>query len=195
VSITVTALTGLEILVALNALSDLRIRVFAEWPYLYEGDAHYEADYLREFAVAPDAVLVAASDGARIVGAATASPMHAQSDEVRAPFEQRGIATDGLFYFGESVLLSEYRGQGIGHAFFDLREAQARACGAASACFAAVMREEGHPARPSDYLPLDGFWRRRGYAPIAGFVSHFEWRDHGEAEETPKPMQYWLRRF
>ena len=34
----------------------IAIAVFAAFPYLYDGDAAYEADYLREFAAAPDGV-------------------------------------------------------------------------------------------------------------------------------------------
>lgn len=194
-SVTVRPLTGAEIAAALDDLAALRIAVFAAWPYLYDGDLAYEADYLREFAAAPGSVLVAAFDGARVVGAATASPMAAQKAEFRAPFEARGIATDRLFYFGESVLLPGWRGQGIGHAFFDHREAQARACGASAATFAAVIRPGDHPARSADYEPLDGFWQKRGYAPVPGFVTQLAWKEHGEAEESPKPMQYWMREW
>ncbi|MCJ2185924.1 GNAT family N-acetyltransferase [Novosphingobium beihaiensis] len=194
-SITVTALTGSQILAAIGDLAELRMTVFAEWPYLYDGDAAYEAAYLREFTGARDGILVAALDGDRLVGAATASPMEAQKAEFRAPFEARGLDVSRLFYFGESVLLPAYRGQGIGHAFFDHREAQARKCGAEAAVFAAVVRPVDHPDRPKDYVPLDGFWRKRGYAPMDGFVTQLEWKDHRDAGETPKPMQYWLRRF
>jgi len=194
-TIAVRPLTGAEIEAALGDLAQLRIAVFAAYPYLYDGDAAYEAEYLKEFVEAPDAVLVAAFDGQRIVGAATASPMWAQKAEFRAPFEQRGIETDRLFYFGESVLLPEYRGHGIGHAFFDHREAQARKCGATAATFAAVIRPADHPARPQGYSPLDAFWTRRGYAPVPGFVTELAWKEHGEAEESPKPMQYWMRTF
>ncbi len=194
-TIAVRPLTGAEIEAALGDLAQLRIAVFAAYPYLYDGDAAYEAEYLKEFVEAPDAVLVAAFDGQRIVGAATASPMWAQKAEFRAPFEQRGIETDRLFYFGESVLLPEYRGHGIGHAFFDHREAQARKCGATAATFAAVIRPADHPARPEGYTPLDAFWTRRGYAPVPGFVTELAWKEHGEAEESPKPMQYWMRTF
>ena len=194
-TIDVRPLTGAEIEAALGDLAQLRIAVFAAYPYLYDGDAAYEAEYLKEFVEAPDAVLVAAFDGQRIVGAATASPMWAQKAEFRAPFEQRGIETDRLFYFGESVLLPEYRGHGIGHAFFDHREAQARKCGATAATFAAVIRPADHPARPEGYTPLDAFWTRRGYAPVPGFVTELAWKEHGEAEESPKPMQYWMRTF
>jgi len=193
--VSVRPLTGAEIAAAIDDLAALRIAVFAAYPYLYDGDAGYEAEYLKEFIAAPDAVLVAAFDGAKIVGAATASPMWAQKDLFREPFESRGIDTSRLFYFGESVLLPEFRGHGIGHAFFDQREAQARECGATSATFAAVIRPDDHPARPEGYVPLDAFWTKRGYAPVADFVTELAWKEHGEPDESLKPMQYWMRKL
>jgi len=193
VNLTVRPLTGDELAAALDPLARLRIAVFAAWPYMYDGDAAYEAQYLQEFAAAPDAVLVAAFDGPTIVGAATAAPMAHQKAEFRDPFAARGFDVARLFYFGESVLLPDYRGRGIGHAFFDHREAQARACGATAACFAAVIRPADHAARPAGYAPLDPFWTRRGYAPVPGLVTQLAWKDHGDADETMKPMQYWLR--
>ena len=192
-SIAVRPLTGAEVGAALGDLAALRIAVFAAYPYLYDGDAAYEAEYLTEYAAAADAVLVAAFDGARIVGAATAAPMIHQKAEFREPFAARGLDVARLFYFGESVLLPEYRGQGIGHAFFDHREAQARACGATAACFAAVIRPEDHPARPEGYAPHDAFWSKRGYGLVSGLVTELAWKEHGEAGESLKPMQYWLR--
>ncbi len=48
-TLTIRALTGAEILAAADDLAWLRIKVFAEWPYIYGGDAAYEAEYLREF--------------------------------------------------------------------------------------------------------------------------------------------------
>ena len=74
-SIAVRPRTGAEVGAALGDLAALRIAVFAAYPYLYDGDAAYEAEYLTEYAAAADAVLVAAFDGARIVGAATAAPI------------------------------------------------------------------------------------------------------------------------
>lgn len=191
--ILIRALTGPEILDAVEDLARLRMTVFADWPYLYDGEAAYEEEYLREFLEAPQAVLVAAFDGSAIVGAATASPMSAQKEEFRSPFEARGFDVARQFYFGESVLLPQYRGQGIGHAFFDRREAQARDCRATSTVFAAVVRSEDHPARPDDYVPLDGFWRKRGYEPVSGLVTELAWKEHGEGAESPKTLQYWWR--
>lgn len=191
--VSIRVLTGAEIRAAMDELAALRIAVFAAWPYLYQGDRAYEADYLAAFMAAPEAVLVAALAGGRIVGAATASPLAAQEEALRQPFVERGMAVNELFYFGESVLLPEFRGRGVGHAFFDHREAQARKCGARGATFAAVIRPDNHPARPQDYVPLDAFWRRRGYAPVPGLTTALSWQEHGEAGESGKPMQYWLR--
>jgi GNAT superfamily N-acetyltransferase len=191
----VRALSGDEIAAHLADLARLRITVFADYPYLYDGDEEYEASYLKEFAAAPEAVLVAAFDGNKVVGAATASPMWAQKPAFRAPFEERGIDTNRLFYFGESVLLPKYRGQGIGHAFFDRREAAARADGANAACFAAVIREDGDPNRPNWYRPLDEFWRKRGYEQVPGLVSQLAWKQHGDEEERMNRLQYWMREW
>lgn len=193
--IEVRPLTGGEIAAALDDLATLRITVFAAFPYLYDGDAAYEAQYLSEYAAAPDAVLVAAFDGAQIVGAATAAPMMHQKAEFRAPFEAQGIEVARLFYFGESVLLPEYRGAGIGHAFFDHREAQAVKCGANAACFAAVVRDADHPARPEGYTPLDAFWTKRGYAVVPGLTTELAWKEHGCEAERVNVMQYWMRRW
>ncbi len=194
-SISVRPLTGIELQGALADLAALRIAVFAAFPYLYAGTEAYEREYLAEFTASPDAVLVAAFDDLRIVGAATASPLIAQDDYIRSPFEAAGIDPAEVFYFGESVLLPEYRGQGIGHAFFDHREAAARAWGASKASFCAVIRALDHPARPVDYMPLDGFWHRRGYAPVPGLTGSFTWAEHGETAESPKPMQFWMRQL
>jgi GNAT superfamily N-acetyltransferase len=191
--ITVQPLTGDALRAAIPDLARLRCEVFAQWPYLYEGDPSYESDYLRDFAVAPGAVLIAAKDGERIVGIATASPMSGQKPDYQAKFTEQGIDVSTLYYFGESVLLSEYRGQGIGHAFFDHREEQARLHGAKAATFCGVIRPDDHPARPADFSPLDPFWRKRGYAMIPGLISTFSWKDIGDAEQTEKPMQYWMR--
>jgi GNAT superfamily N-acetyltransferase len=176
-SLAVRPLTGADLQAALGDLAALRIAVFAAFPYLY----------------AEHAVLVAAIDGARIVGAATAAPLTEQDDYIRAPVVRHGIDPASVFYFGESVLLPEYRGQGIGHAFFDHREAAARAWGASCASFCAVIRPADHPARPAGYVPLDAFWTKRGYAPVPGLTGEFSWAEHGETSESAKPMQYWAR--
>lgn len=176
---------------ALPDLARLRIDVFRAWPYLYDGDLAYEQRYLRSYQGNRSAVIVAARDGDAIVGAATGMPLADHADAAGLTGDMPPL--DQVFYCAESVLLPGYRGQGIGHAFFDQREAHARGLGARYCAFCGVVRPEGHPARPLDYRPLDAFWRKRGYAPVPGVTAAFSWRDLGEAVETRKTLQFWMR--
>lgn len=192
-TVRVAPVTGAGLAEVLPALARLRITVFRDFPYLYDGDAAYEAQYLADFAAAEGAVIVVARDGAEIVGAATAAPLATQDTAWQQPLATAGFDLARTFYFGESVLRDSYRGQGIGHAFFDHREAQALAYGASHAAFCSVIRAEDHPARPADYRPLDAFWRGRGYAPLAGVTATFDWKTVGSAEEQPHRLQYWTR--
>jgi GNAT superfamily N-acetyltransferase len=98
-----------------------------------------------------------------------------------------------IFYFGESVLLPDHHGQGIGHQFFDARETAARAAGAVQASFCAVIRREDHPMRPASPRDLSPFWRARGYAPVEGLTTMLKWLDLGDAVESPHQMQFWMR--
>jgi GNAT superfamily N-acetyltransferase len=189
----VEVLQGAALRARLPELAGLRIEVFRDFPYLYEGSRDYEERYLATYAEAAGSVIVGAFDGGRLVGAATALPLAEETDETRRPFLDRGMDLARIFYFGESVLLRPWRGRGIGHAFFEHREAAARAGGFTHACFCAVVRPADHPLRPPGYVPLDGFWRRRGYAPVPDLTAGFTWRDLGEEHETGKPMQFWMR--
>lgn len=193
-AIEIAPLTGSALQETLPALAALRISVFREWPYLYDGTLDYERNYLSKFASAEGTVIVAARDGSRVVGAATASPMRGHADEFAEPFLSRGYDISRLFYFGESVLLPAYRGRGIGNAFFDQREAHARSFGTFThASFCAVVRSPDHPLRPPGYAPLDGFWQKRGFRKIDGLLGAYTWKDVDGSEETEKPMQFWLR--
>lgn len=190
--LTFSVLSADAIGAALDDLARLRIAVFAAWPYLYQGDAAYEAGYLARFAASEGAVIVAAHDGGgRMVGAATAAPLADHAAEFAAPFARAGLDPRAFFYLAESVLLPDYRGQGAGRRFFEMRETAARAQGFSRTVFASVKRPDDHPARPADYLPLDAFWRRLGYLPFEGLTAEFSWRDIGEARESVKPLQVW----
>ncbi len=187
-------LRGDALAAALGDVAGLRIEVFRDWPYLYEGSLDYETHYLADFAKAPNAIVVAAVDAGRIVGAATGAPLTGHTAEFAPLFASKNFDPDKIFYFGESVLLSNYRGRGIGHAFFDHREAHARCAGLFThSVFCGVVRAPDDPRSPAGYEPLDGFWRKRGYAPVEGLVGRYSWREIGAYAETEKPMQFWMR--
>lgn len=191
--IEVRVLPGAELEAALDGVAELRITVFRDWPYLYDGTLDYERAYLATYRDNPGALLVGAFHQGRLIGASTSTPMEDHAPEFAAPFRDLGIPLERILYGAESVLLRPYRGIGLGHRFIDLREAHARALGRTHVAFCSVIRPEDHPARPAVYRSNDAFWRGRGYETLPGVVARFSWKDLGEAEETEKTLQFWMR--
>lgn len=184
---------GKDIAPLIPLLAELRIKVFHDFPYLYEGSLEYEKDYLKVYTQSERSVLVAAFDGDKLVGAATALPLEDEADYVKEPFLKAGMDLTNIYYFGESVLLKEYRGHGLGHQFFDGREAAARKFSFKESAFCGVVRASDHPKKPQGYSPLDEFWKKRGYEKKDNLRSEFSWLDIGDTEETKKTMIYWMR--
>jgi GNAT superfamily N-acetyltransferase len=187
--IAVRALTGTALDAALDDVAALRIAVFRDWPYLYDGDLAYERHYLQTYRDSPGAVLVGAFEGSRLIGAATGTPME-DHPEFAAHLP---MAAERTFYCAESVLLADWRGRGLGHRFFDLREDHARRLGRRHVVFCSVIRAADHPLRPKAARSNDDFWRKRGYAPLPGAVATFSWKDVDQPGETAKSLQFWAR--
>lgn len=187
-------LHGADIVPHIDDLARLRLSVFREFPYLYDGTLDYETRYLTTYAASLESLFVLVLDGERVVGAATGLPMVDETAEFQRPFVEQGWDTQRIFYFGESVLLPAYRGRGFGVRFFNEREHYARQFGRFSHCaFCAVERPVDHPRRPANYQPLNEFWGRRGYRHHPRLRTEYRWRDLDEPMESAKPMSFWLK--
>lgn len=190
--VTLECLSGAALLPHLDAVAALRIAVFRDWPYLYEGDVAYEREYLDAYTRSANSIVVLARDGEVVVGASTGIPLAEDSAEFQAPFLGRGIDMAKVFYCGESVLLAAYRGRGIGHAFFDAREAHARALGGFEwTAFAAVDRDDNDARRPPGHRGNEAFWSKRGYMRQSGMTMHLRWNEAGIGD-IEHPLTFWL---
>ena len=177
-------------------LARLRITVFREYPYLYDGSEAYESQYLRTYTASGEAMAVIARDDGVVVGVSTGIPLALETEEFRRPFETMGLDPATVFYCGESVLLPAWRGRGLYRAFFEAREAWARArAGMAWIGFCGVVRPANHPLRPAGWEPLDPVWRHFGYVPEPRLQTTFDWKDIDQATQSAHPMQFWLKRL
>lgn len=193
--IKVRTFTGRSLKTHLLSIARLRLEIFREYPYLFEGDLEKETEYLRKHIQSNDAIGVLVFDGSTIVGASTAMPLENESELLQKPFLDSGLDPSAFFYFGKSFLLPPYRGRGIGHHFFDLRESHSKDLKRFQhICFCAVSRPESDSKKkPPDFLSLEGFWRKRGYMQHPELTYSMLWKDVDEPEESEKKMIFWTK--
>jgi GNAT superfamily N-acetyltransferase len=184
---------GAELAPHLDALGELRIAVFHEYPYLYAGTLEHEREYLGTYARSSGSLVVLVFDDDRVVGATTCLPMLDEGPEFQAAFVQAGYDLSTICYFGESILLPSYRGRGIGKEFFARREAHVRKLDLKLSTFCAVDRPTEHVLRPQGYRPLDDFWRSQGYVKRPELQATFVWQEIGEETESPKTLTFWTK--
>jgi GNAT superfamily N-acetyltransferase len=187
-------LHGAAIAPYIEDLARLRLTALREFPYLYDGSLEHEADHLGRYADSGRSLVVLAVDGGQVVGAATSLPLVDAMPDFQQPFLVQGRDPASIYYFGGSVLLPGYRGQGLGVRFFIEREAYAHKLVEFDACaFCSVERPARHPQRPVDYKPLLGFWRNRGFLQEPSLRTTHAWRDLDEPVQSTKIMSFWLK--
>jgi GNAT superfamily N-acetyltransferase len=184
---------GEEIAAYIAQIASLRISVFREFPYLYDGDIANEKRYLATYTCTPHSTVVLALENDAVVGVATAMPLLSHGDDVIAPVVSAGYDPAQVFYFAESVLLPAFRRQRIGHAFFDHREATARQFGYQYAAFCAVDRPADHRRRPTTYVSHERFWQSRGFVRKSDMIATMTWRDIDEDTASPKRLTFWWK--
>lgn len=192
----VIRLIGEEARPYVNELASLRLQVFHEFPYLYDGTLEYEKQYLEFYFKAKHAfILILKADGL-IIGATTGIWCVEAEESFQKSFVKHGMDPKEIFYFGESVLLKQYRGHGYGKLFFSEREKFASSLGFIKhLSFCAVVRDENDKMKPSDYRPLDEFWLTQGFKKEPGLTTQYAWPDIGQTENTEKTMQFWLKKL
>ena len=180
-------LQGAEIEGHWHELAELRIQVFREYPYLYDGSLDYERNYLQAYWQSPHSRVVLIRDQGQAVGATTSLPLVDEQAEFRQPFQD----PENYFYLGESVLKPEYRGRRLGHLFFDEREQRAAELGFRYTCFCAVERPSLE--EPPGYRSLHPFWQQRGYLHHPQLRCQLTWQDLGQSLPSCKELSFWIR--
>lgn len=193
-NITIRSFTGSSLKNYISSIARLRLEVFREYPYLYAGDLEEEIEHLKKYTKSKEAIVVIVFDGSEIVGASTGIPLDLEEPFLQEAFLEHDLDPASFFFFSESILLKPYRGRGIGHHFFDIREEHVRKIGRFDhICFCTPLRPEGDPKRPSDYIPLNDFWRKRGYAQHPELQCTVSWKEIGQTRPSNKTMTFWVK--
>ncbi|MBP9777624.1 MAG: GNAT family N-acetyltransferase [Rickettsiaceae bacterium] len=188
-------LKGKEIAPFLSDLASLRIFAFHEYPYLYAGDAEYEKDYLSTYAKCEDFVLLVIIDGGMVIGVTTGIPLKYEEDSFKEAFENTEYNTDDIFYIGETILLPEYRNQGLSRLMFNKVEQEALEQGYKILSLATVKRDENDPGCPAGYVSMDFLWQKYGYERRPDIMASLSWREVGQDFKTTHDMVFWLKQI
>jgi len=191
--LTGTLLTGDVIASALDDLATLRLSIFEEYPYLYQGERAHELAYLRSYVEKPESCVIVARDGAQVVGAATGMPLIQEDAQLRDAVAETGMALEQIYYVGELLFLPAWRNRGLGLKLLAQMEGHIRALGRyrTLAC-ATVERPDDHPSRPQTYTPITRFLARTGFVRLSGSVAHFAWRET-DGVRRDHAMQFWFK--
>lgn len=191
---TFDVLIGNDIIEGIDEIARLRIDIFAEYPYLYDGCVSYEVESLSKFANIKQSFMVVMKDKGHIIGLLTGLPLAHEQPAVRRPFTNSMYPLNSTFYFSEVLMYPAYRGNGFASKLFKLAEQYvSQLCTYMYIALANVVREANHLKRPSAYRPLDGMWQHFGYKPLANHICIMDWQEHGDDHETAKPLMFWIK--
>ncbi len=186
-------LTGTAIADVLDDLATLRLDIFPEYPYLYQGLREDELKYLVTYAEAPDACAILANDGLTVIGAATGMPLVHEDAQMLDAFAGTTFPLNEIYYVGELLFRPAYRNCGLGQKLLDRLEHYIQSLGSyRKLTCATVVRPEDHSLRPCDYIPITRFLARAGFARLSGVTTSFMWLET-DGVKRDHLMQFWIK--
>lgn len=187
-------LTGFNIKEYIYGIACLRIEIFREYPYLYNGNLKEERHYLQRYAEVPKACVLAVFDDENLVGAATGIPMNQEVEQLGA-FACSHFSIDETYCVGEILLEPAYRNSGLGIGLITMMEEYVNSLRSYRnlAC-ATVVRSDDHPQRPQEYVPIDRFLTRAGFGQFQDITTAFRWCEI-DGVSSEHLMRLWIKRL
>ncbi|MCG8332269.1 MAG: GNAT family N-acetyltransferase [Chitinophagales bacterium] len=179
----------------IDEVANLRIKIFREFPYLYDGDKDYEKHYLKKFIGTEDSLIAIAFDENSVIGALTGLPLKLEEQTIYQAWIQKGDSIDKVYYFSEALIFKAYRRQGIGKALFTIAESWVSSTNQFETyTLATVIRANNHPKRPQGYTSSDAFWLKLDYKKTDDIICTISWKEVGEETESSKPLLFWSKK-
>jgi hypothetical protein len=170
------------------------MEVLKEFPYMQADNTEADMQYFKTLSQSKDSIAVLVFDGPKIIGVTSGLPLEENLEVLQKPFLKNQLAPSDFYYFGVCALLKPYRGRGIAHHFFDIREEHAKHLKRFNKiCLSNVLRPKNHPQKPKDYVSLENFWKKRGYIERQELIGHLPWRDAEEKHPSPKSLVFWIK--
>jgi len=174
-------------------IAQIRISLFSEYPYLYEGTIEHEKEYLETYFKSSCALILLVFDGQKIVGFSNSIALSEESEEMKTPFIEHKLNLSEYLYIGEVMIYKPYRNKKILRKFLEFHENTALTQGYSHMIFMTVERPDNHPARPDNHRLLDPVWKHFGYQQIPGLQIHFMWPQVDTNQDTENTLAIWQK--
>lgn len=191
--VTTAMVQGDDVKSVIPAVAELRLTIFREYPYLYDGTLSDELEYLKRYATVKGGMVVCAMYEGRVVGAVTGIPLDAEDEAFLTPLRTAGEDVAGCYYVGEALLFPPWRDSGLGSRLLDtlVCEVESWGCYNRLVC-ATICRDPSDPRKPEAFIPIDGFCQRHGFILHPDLVASVSWREEGGGV-CPHDLVFWMR--
>ncbi len=176
----VVVLEGAQIEPFLSEIVELMLVVYREPPYRYEGTMEEYLPLVQSYANSNQGIACLLFDGKKLVGVAAGAPLKDVNPKWHGPFKDDCM--EKIFYIGDEVLLSDYRGRHLGSQLFDT---YLRAVPASFETIAFSRIEEPEES------PLNSALRARGFVERKDKPVVIDWREIGSNEDVPHKLTFW----
>ena len=175
-------------------LAELRISIFREYPYLYDGDMEYEKHYLQKFSTGKDACIILAFFKQKVVGALSGLALSAEDESVYKVW-LTFPEFNHVYYLSEILIEKSFRKLGLGNQMFDLMHEWVSSHFYTFSVLATVIRPDNHSLRPTDYRTLDHFWQNKGYRQIPDKKCFLSLKEIDQEVDTQNELSFWMKNF
>lgn len=180
----------------ISCVSQLRLDMFREFPYLYQGTYEYEKKYMEGYANNSKSMLGLAYAEKTLAGVFTGMPLISDSEIVKDSkllFIANNIDPSSYYYYGEVLVLPQFRRLRLPNLLSSRMDFEAKNMGFDNACFMAVSRSDDHPLKPKEYVKPDKLWERYGYKKM-NLCAKYHWPTiHSDAsvKDEENILEYW----
>lgn len=177
-----------------NDIARIRLTLFKEYPYLYDGTLEIEQDYLENvYFKSPRATIILVFDEQEVVGFSSSIPLTEEMDEVKLPFINQGVHLDEYLYIGEVMLNPAYRSKGILKKFAEIHESKARELCCKYMLFATVDRDENHTYKPADYKNIEPICKHFGFKKVPNLIMTCSWMRIDTQKNEDNILHFWQK--
>jgi GNAT superfamily N-acetyltransferase len=197
-NITIEIFTGNDSEPYIETVSKLRIEAFKEYPYLYMGELDYERQYMRGYTKDDRAMIAIATCDGKLAGISTGIPLTSDSEivsEAKIIFLNENIDIEDYYYYGELIILPEFKGKGILTKLLSAQDELIRSWGYKHACGLTVVREDNHPLKPAGYKSPYKIGERLGYKRT-NIRTQFDWptiQSDGRVKNEKNILEFWIK--